>query len=259
MREFWTIVLFQSGYNTNLVLIGASILGCVAGVVGVFIVLNKRALVSDAASHATLPGICLAFLGAYGLDLEAGRSLSVLLIGAALTSVLGLLAIQWIVENTRLPEDTAIGSVLSVFFGLGLVLLSVIQHTPGGSKAGLDSFLLGQIASLTRPEVILIGVVGLGVLMICGLCFKAFQVVCFDPEYSHSLGWSRKRSELAMMGLMVVVVCLGIKMVGVILIIALLIIPASAARFWTDRFATMVWLGGGFGVGSVSSVRLCRL
>ena len=249
MRELWTIVLFQAGYNTTIVLIGATILGIVAGSVGVFSVLNKRALVGDAASHATLPGICLAFLAAYGLNIQAGRSLFFLLAGAMMTSILGLLTIQWIVEKTKLSEDTAIGSVLSVFFGLGLVLLSLIQQLEGGSKAGLESFLLGQIASLTRAEVNLIAASGCLVLLGCWIGFRRFQTVCFDPEYSQSLGWSRKTSELGMMSLTVVVVGLGIKLVGVVLIIALLIIPPVSARFWTDRLQTTLWLSGVFGGG----------
>ena len=246
MSQFWTVILFQSGYNTNVVLIGASILGFIAGVVGVFIVLSRRALVSDAVSHATLPGICLAFF----VNIDGERDFGLLLIGAAATAFLGLWTIQWITQNTRLPQDAAIGSVLSVFFGLGLVLLSVIQHVPGGSKAGLDSFLLGRIASLTLSDVGLIAGVGGGIGAACVLCFKRFQTACFDPDYSESLGWSRTRSLGLMMGLMVGVVCLGITLVGVILIIALLIIPPLSARFWTNRLSTMVWLSGGFGAGA---------
>ena len=125
-EQLYTILTFQAGYNTTIVLAGVIALGISGGVVGVFSLLRKRALTSDAISHATLPGIAHAFLIISALT-GTGRNLPFLLLGAAISSILGIFAIQWIRDRTRLPEDTAIGVVLSVSFGLGVVLLSYIQ------------------------------------------------------------------------------------------------------------------------------------
>ncbi|MEO0946106.1 MAG: metal ABC transporter permease, partial [Pseudomonadota bacterium] len=158
MAEFFLSLLkaltFQAGYNTSLVLLGSAILGAGAGGIGVFVLLRKRALVSDAISHATLPGIVLAFLlGTWALG--DGRALWVLLLGAALSAGAGVLAVDWMTRRTRLTEDTAIGTVLSTFFALGIVLLTVVQSLNIGGQAGLSDFILGSTAGLVREDALL--------------------------------------------------------------------------------------------------------
>ena len=137
LAEVLSVLTFQAGYNTAIVLLGAALLGAGAGVIGVFVLLRRRALVSDAISHATLPGVALGFLAATMLGFD-GRSLPILLIGAGLSGAFGVVAVQWIRDHTRLPEDAAIGTVLSVFFGAGVVLLSYIQTLSVAGQAGLD-------------------------------------------------------------------------------------------------------------------------
>ncbi len=149
----------QLGYNATLVAIGASLLGAAAGVTGTFLFLRKRALVSDAISHATLPGVGLAFIAMVALGGD-GRALPGLLIGSAISAGIGLLAVQALVRRTRLPEDAAIGAVLSVFFGFGIVLLTVIQSMSAGRQAGLESFLLGSTAGMLRADALTIAAGG---------------------------------------------------------------------------------------------------
>jgi len=242
-----TILTFHGGYNTAVVLIGASAIGVAAGVVGVFVLLRKRALVGDAIAHATLPGVGIGFLVAYGLGLDEGRHLPTLLAGAALTGLAGALAIQWIVSHTRLPEDAAIGSVLSVFFGVGTVLFSALQGLSAGNRAGLEAFLLGQTAALGRADAELIVGAGLVVVVLALLFFKEFGLVCFDPAFAGSLGWPVGRLDLMIMALLLATVVVGLRTVGAVLVFALLIIPAVAARFWTERLGTMVLLAALFG------------
>ncbi len=249
LAEALAILTLQAGYNSAVVLTGAALLGAGAGAIGVFVYLRKRALISDAISHATLPGIALGFLVALALG-GSGRSLPALLAGAALSGLMGVLAVQWIRDHTRLPEDTAIGTVLSVFFGLGVVLLSHIQTVPAGGLAGLDSFLLGQTAAMRRDEAELIAAAALVVTLLTLLLFKEFATVSFDPGFGRALGWPVARLDLAMMLLLLAIVSIGLKTVGLVLIIALVIVPPVAARFWTERLGPMVAIAAGFGAAS---------
>ena len=239
LQELFNILTFQSGYNTNVVLLGAGLLGTAGGVVGVFSLLRKRALISDAISHATLPGITLGFLVALALT-GTGKSLPFLMVGSTLSGILGVLLVQWIKDNTRLPEDSAIGTVLSSFFGLGVVLMSYIQTLKSGSQAGLESYLLGSTASMLQSEAEMIAVSALVITLLAALFMKEFGLVCFDPDYAASRGWAVSKIDLLMMALLLAVVVIGLKTVGLILIIALVIIPPVAARFWTDRLGIMV-------------------
>ncbi|MEM1074008.1 MAG: metal ABC transporter permease [Pseudomonadota bacterium] len=236
----------QLGYNATLVTLGALLLGIASGVGGTFLFLRKRALVSDAISHATLPGIGLAFLGmvAFGGD---GRNLIGLLAGAGLSAGLGLLAVQGLTNKTRLSEDAAIGAVLSVFFGFGVVLLTVIQSLNVGQQAGLEGFLLGSTAGMLRADALIIAISAALTLGLVLLLRRPLTLAAFDPEYAAATGLNVSRTDLAMMGIVLAVTVVGLKIVGLILIVALLIIPPVTARFWTDSSDRMVMLSGVFG------------
>ncbi len=236
-------LLLQLGYNASLVAIGATLLGVSAGVTGTFLFLRKRALVSDAISHATLPGVCLAFMLMVALGGD-GRNLVGLLVGSAVSAWIGLLCLNWLTRNTRLAEDAAIGSVLSVFFGLGIVLLTVIQTMGVGRQAGLEGFLLGSTAGMLWADAVVIAIGGASTLALILLMRRPMTLVAFDPEYAAARGLPVDRIDLAMMGLVMAVTVVGLKIVGLILIVALLIIPPVTARFWTERSDRVVLLGG---------------
>jgi manganese/zinc/iron transport system permease protein len=247
--EVVRVLTLQAGYNTTVVLIGVSLLGAAAGVVGTFAVLRRRALMSDTLSHAALPGICAAFLVAVLLDLD-GRSLPVLLTGAAISGVIGTLVVQGVVRATRLPEDAAMGAVLSVFFGLGFVLLSHIQTLGTGAEGGISKFIYGQTAAMSIGEAFTIGLVALAATLAVALLFKEFRLACFDRGFAAAQGWPTSLIDLLMMALVVLVTVIGLRAVGLILIIALIIIPAAAARFWTERLSVMTALAAGIGAAS---------
>ncbi|MDU8943021.1 metal ABC transporter permease [Ovoidimarina sediminis] len=234
------------GYNATLVTIGAALLGVAAGVTGTFLFLRKRALVSDAISHATLPGVGLAFILMVTIGLD-GRNLAGLLLGSAVSAGLGLLAVSWLTRHTRLGEDAAIGSVLSVFFGAGVVLLTVIQTMSSGRQAGLEGFLLGSTAGMLFGEAVLIALGGAAVLALVLLLRRPMTIVAFDPEFAAGAGMNTTRIDLAIMGLVLAVTVVGLKIVGLILIIALLIIPPVTARFWSDRAGTVALISGAIG------------
>jgi manganese/zinc/iron transport system permease protein len=246
MMAFLDALFLQAGYNASLVAIGAGLLGFAAGSTGTFLFLRKRALVSDAVAHATLPGTALGFLVmvAFGGD---GRSLPGLLAGAALTAVIGLFVMEWITRRTRLAEDAAIGAVLSVFFGIGVVLLTVVQTVNAGRQAGLESFLLGSTAGLLYQDAVIIAVGGSLAVAALWALRRPMTLVAFDADYASSIGVNVRRVDLIMMGLVTAITVIGLKMVGLVLIVALLIIPSVTARFWTHRSAHLVWIAGALG------------
>ncbi len=253
---------FQSGFNTSLVIAGTTLLGLAAGIIGVFALLRKRSLMTDALSHATLPGITIAFLVASYLGFE-GRSLPVLLIGAAISGIIGVVCIQAILRYSRLREDAAIGIVLSVFFGAGIVGLSYIQANDASGSAGLNKFIYGQAATMQPPDVLLMGGIALAAMLATLLFLKEFSLVSFNDSFARVDGWPVGLIDLVMMGLVVLVTVAGLQAVGLILVVAMLIIPPVAARFWTERLWLLVVLAGLIGalsgyLGSVVSALLPR-
>lgn len=241
--------MFDLGYNALLVASGAALLGIAAGVTGTFLFLRKRSLVSDAISHATLPGVALGFLVMVAMGGD-GRALTGLLAGSAITAWIGLLCVSWLSRRTRLAEDAAIGAVLSVFFGFGIVLLTVIQSLSVGRQAGLESFLLGSTAGMLFSDALIIAAGGALTLGLVIILRRPMLMVAFDTDYAVATGRDVRRIDLAMMGLVMAVTVVGLKVVGLILIVALLIIPPVAARFWSDRADHVALLAGAFGGAS---------
>jgi manganese/zinc/iron transport system permease protein len=246
IENFLDALLFRAGYNSALVGLGATLLGIAAGSGGSFLFLRKRALVSDAVAHATLPGVGLAFITMVALGGD-GRSLPGLLAGSAISATFGLLAVEWITRNTRLAEDAAIGAVLSVFFGFGIVLLTVIQTLSSGKQAGLETFLLGSTAGMLYQDAVIIAGGGALCLAVVALLRRPMIMVAFDQDYAAATGLNLRNVDLAMMALVMAVTVIGLKLVGLILIVALLIIPAVTARFWTDRTDVLILIAGSCG------------
>lgn len=244
----WADVLLLRDYNTRVVVLGATLLGLGAGVVGSFTLMRKRALIGDALSHATLPGIALAFLGANAWGGDA-KSLPLLLLGAAASGVLGVAAILAIGRYTRLKQDTALGLVLSVFFGAGVALLGVAQNA-GGDAAGLESFIYGKTASMLASDAQLIGAAALLCVAISVALFKELTLLCFDSGFASSRGYPIGVLDWLLMGMVVVITIVGLQAVGLVLMIALLVIPPAAARFWTEDLRRMTWLAALFGAAS---------
>lgn len=237
---------FQLGYNATLVTVGAILLGVASGVTGTFLFLRKRALVSDAIAHATLPGVGLAFIAMSALGMD-GRWLPGLLAGSALSAFAGLVAVQWLTMRTRLSEDAAIGAVLSTFFAFGVVLLTIIQTLPSGGQAGLESFLLGSTAGMLFSDAVLIALGGALVVAMVFVFRRPMMVLSFDPHYASVRGMPEGRVDLIMMALVLAVTVVGLKVVGLIMIVALLIIPAATARLWSDRADLVVSIAGAMG------------
>jgi len=246
LELFIDALTLRAGYNSALVAIGAALLGIAGGGSGAFIFLRKRALVSDAISHATLPGVAIAFMVMVALG-GSGRWLPGLLAGSALSAAAGLLIVEWIARKTRLSEDAAIGAVLSVFFGLGIVLLTVIQTMSSGQQAGLGSFLLGSTAGMLISEAYVVAIAGAVAACLVFTLRRPMTLVAFDPEYAATTGVNVRLTDIAILALALIVTVIGLKIVGLILVVALLIIPPVAARFWTERVAWLIIIAAGIG------------
>lgn len=237
--QFHALLDQLSYYNTQIVLYGASLFAAAAGLVGTFAVLRRRALTGDAVAHAALPGVCIAFL------IAGERNLWFMLLGALISGVLGIVIISALVRFTPIREDSAIGCVLSVFPGLGFVLVQMIQtqrFSTTGSKAGLDSFILGKTASMTLVDGHLILATSVLCLIAVLLLFKEFKVIAFDASFARALGWPVYSLDLILMTLVAVAVVIGLPAVGMILAAALLILPGASARFWTDSLSWLLFL-----------------
>jgi manganese/zinc/iron transport system permease protein len=247
-REQWRRLLLVEDYNTRVVLLGTTMLGFAAGSVGSFALLRRRALMGDALSHATLPGLGVAFIAAT-LAGGDGKSLPLLLAGATVSGLVGLGVVLFLRHTTRIKEDAALGIVLSVFFGAGVAVLGVAQQSTGHA-AGLEGFIYGKTASMSAQDARLIGAAGLVVSVLCLLLFKELKLLCFDEGFAASRGYPVLLLDVVLMGLVVAVTIVGLQAVGLILMIALLVTPACAARFWTERMAIMTLTSAAIGGGS---------
>ena len=245
-------------YTLRNVALGSMLLGIVAGVLGAFAVLRKQALLGDTLSHAALPGICIAFM------LTGSRAPLILLLGAGIAGWIGTLIFLRTIKATKLSEDTMLGVVLSVFFGIGILLLTFIQQSNNANQAGLDKYLFGQAASLVARDVRLFAILGIGALLFVYFFLKEFKLLSFDPDFAASIGLPVRRLDVMLTSLLVVAVMIGLQTVGVVLMAAMIIGPATAARQWTDNLRNMLILSGAFGglagvTGAVISVQASRL
>ncbi len=248
----------ELSFTARNVLLGATMLGALGGMIGSFALLRRQSLLGDALAHAALPGVCLAFL------LTGTKSPLPLFLGALVAGLLGSLLILATVRWSRIKEDSAIGIILSVFFGVGIVLLTYIQKLPAGNQSGLDKYLFGQAATLVEDDLKVMAVLGALVLAAVLAFYKELKLLSFDPGFGASLGLPMRGLEVLLTLLLVVVVVVGLQTVGVVLIVATLITPAAAARQWTDRLGAMVLLSATIGAlagvaGSLASAMVPRL
>ncbi|GGW28841.1 metal ABC transporter permease [Arenibacter certesii] len=239
VQEYFSLVL--TDYTLRTITLGTAILGIVCGMLGSFAVLRKQSLLGDAISHAALPGIVIAFL------ITGAKTSNTLLIGALISGLIGTFWISGIIKKTHLKSDTALGLILSLFFGFGMLLLTFVQKMPDAQQAGLDKYLFGQAATLVESDVWLMAVV-MGVSLVVLIIFwKEFKVLHFDPDYSKSLGLNTYVLDVLMTTLIVMAIVIGLQTVGVVLMSAMLLAPAAAARQWTNNLGIMVFLASLFG------------
>ncbi len=228
-------------YTLRNVALGSALLGVVGGALGTFAVLRRQSLLGDVLAHAALPGICLAFW------LTGAKAPLVLLVGGGLAGWLAAWLALAVLRHTRLPEDSALGVMLSSFFGFGIALLTFIQQQDNANQAGLDQYIFGQAATIVAADVANFALLAGVALALLGLFYKEFKLITFDPGYAQSLGLPVPGLGTLLTSLVVLAVMVGLQTVGVVLMAAMLIAPAAAARQWTDRLGVMLALSALFG------------
>ncbi len=236
--------LLFTDYTLRTITLGTAVLGAICGMLGSFAVLRKQSLLGDAISHAALPGIALAFL------ITGAKDSNILLIGALVSGLIGTFWIRGMITKTHLKTDTALGLILSLFFGFGMLLLTFIQKQPNANQAGLDKYLFGQAATLMEKDVFLMVIVTGICLVILLLFWKEFKLLLFDADYTKTLGFNTRFIDIIITFFIVLAIVLGLQTVGVILMSAMLLAPAAAARQWTNKLGVMVFLAALFGAFS---------
>ena len=242
LKEYFNLVF--NDYTLRTITLGTAILGAVTGMLGSFAVLRKQSLLGDAISHAALPGIAIAFL------ITGAKDTNILLLGALISGLIGTFWIRGIVKKTHLKSDTALGLILSLFFGFGMLLLTFIQKQPNANQAGLDKYLFGQAATLVESDVWLMAIVTGLCLIVLLLFWKEFKILLFDADYTKTLGFNTKTIDVLITSFIVLAIVLGLQTVGVVLMSAMLLAPAAAARQWTNSLSKMVFLAAIFGAFS---------
>ncbi len=232
---------FLTDINAQWVLAGCVLLGMCSGILSSFAMLRKRSLLGDALAHAALPGVCVAYM------IVGERSIPAFMLGALAAGMLGAFCIQFITRHSRIKEDAALGLVLSVFFAIGIVLLTFILNSSGGNKAGLKTFIFGQAAAMVGRDVYIMAFCAFAVIVFSLLLYKEMKLLCFDTGFADSLGFSSAWLDAMLNILIVLIVVIGLQAVGVVLMVAMLITPAAAARYWTDRLHRMTLLSALFG------------
>jgi manganese/zinc/iron transport system permease protein len=244
MHTLANLIIERLGVNALYVFLGVIALSVTSSIIGCFAFLRKQALMGDALSHAVLPGICIAFL------LSHQKNPWILFAGAGATAALGAWTVYAITTYTRCKPDSALAITLSVYFGLGIVLLTYIQQTGNAAQSGLDRVLFGQAASLLKEDVITIVIVSLVILVGVALVYKPLKILCFDPLFAHSIGINVQKYDMLLYVGLVLAVAVGLQTVGVVLMAALLVTPAAAARYWTNHLVTMLLVAAFFGAVS---------
>ncbi len=247
--NFWESFIeffsFQDA-NINNVLLGTLMLSFTCGIVGVLVVLNKKALIVDAVSHSILPGICIGFM------LSGVKNPIYLIAGGMTAGTVAVYLVDWIAKSSRIKKDAAIAITLSVLFSVGVILLNIIQHSGNSNQSGLSDFLFGKAATIVSSDLYVFGVMCAIVLAIIPLFYQHFKIALFDKGFATTIGLNDKLIQGLISGLIIISTAIGIQTVGIILMSALIITPASSAFFWTNSFKKSIFLSGTFAV--ISSI-----
>lgn len=234
-------------YDFLVVASGTVILAIVSALIGCFSVYKRQSLVGDAVGHATYAGIIASFM------VFMTRDPLLLMIGAMIAGALAYGLIQLLNRFSPIGLDAILASVLTGFFGLGMVLKTYIQGHPvyaQVSQAGLRTYIFGSAAFMMKEDVRLIAVCGIVTLLLLYLFFKELVVSVFDRDFAKSIGIRQSVVDGLLLVIMITFIALGLKSVGAVLISSLLIIPCVAANQHSERLSGILLIASAVGGGS---------
>lgn len=211
------------------------IIGISSGILSTFAVLRQQSLLGDAIAHAVLPGLCISFM------ITLTKHSVFLLIGGLTSGLIGTFIIYLMTRYTIIKSDTAMGIVLSVFFGAGLFLLTIVQRIPTARQSGLDTFLFGNASSMLVSDLWVMGTCLAGITCMTILFWKELKSAIFDSEFCTSIGIPVHKMNILLTIMLVVTIVIGLQCIGVVLMSALIIAPGVSARQWSNRLSGMVF------------------
>jgi len=221
----------------------AGLLAAVAcGIIGTYVVVKRMTFISGGVSHASFGGIGL------GYYLSHYISWMTPVIGALIFTIASALGIGMVVRRSRLTEDTAIGIMWSIGMAIGIIFIGI---TPGYIISDLFGYLFGNILIVPTSDIIMMIILDMIIISVVVLLYKEFFALSFDQEFSTAIGIPTERLYLILLGLIALTVVLLIRVVGIILVIALLTIPSATARQYTHSMKNMMWLSILVGMASV--------
>lgn len=255
---------FFSDHTFRMVFFGTMTIGFVAGALGSFAYLRKQSMISDVISHSALPGTLAAFLFSVVILGSDGRNMLALIVGAVIVGTMAVVFTQWIVNNSKVHVDSAMAVTLSLFFGVGMLLMRIVADGTFPGKGGIQDYLFGNASTITKEDLYTSLAVGGMALAIVAVFWKEFAVRTFDPVHAHMMGVRGPLIDTLMFGSIVIASVIGVRAVGLVVMIAFVITPPAAARQWTSRLGSMVILSGtigalGSGIGAYLAVSLGKV
>ncbi|MEZ4949262.1 MAG: iron chelate uptake ABC transporter family permease subunit [Saprospiraceae bacterium] len=214
--------------------------GLTCGVLGCFIVLRNMALIGDALSHAVLPGVVVAFM-------ILGYNILGFFVGSVLAGLLTAVGITWIQQNVKTKNDAAIGIVFTAMFSIGVMGISWISKNEG-VHLDLKDFLFGNVLGVSNQDLWLTLAISIYVLVSIVVFYRYLFVSTFQPTIAQTMGISVKVIHYFLMLLLSFVVVAALQTVGVILVVAMLITPASTALLISDRLHKVIFIAGLMGL-----------
>ncbi|QRV02311.1 metal ABC transporter permease [Arcanobacterium phocisimile] len=259
-----SIIEFFSDHTFRMVFFGTTVIGFVAGALGSFAYLRKQSMISDVISHSALPGTLAAFLFSVVIIGTDGRNMLALITGAVIVGTFAVLFTQWIVRNSKVHLDSAMAVALSLFFGLGMMLMRIVADAPLPGKGGIQDYLFGNASTITREDLYTSLAVGGLALAMVALFWKEFAARAFDPTHATMMGINGKLIDTLMFATIVIASVIGLRAVGLVVMIAFVITPPAAARQWTTRLSSMVIVSAligaiGSGIGAYLAVSLGKV
>ena len=256
-----SLIEFLGTHTYRMVLFGTMTIGLVAGALGSFAYLRKQSLMSDVISHAALPGTLLAFLAAVLIWGADGRNMMTLMVGAIIVGTCAVLIANAVSRHSKIRIDTAMAVSLTVFFGGGMLLMRLIANGSFPGKGGIQDYLFGNASVVTRADLFASIAVGAVAVVIMLVFWKEFAIRTFDPDFAAVLGYRARTIDTLMFTTIVIATVIGVKAVGLVLMVAFVVTPPAAARQWTRTLPGMVTLAAvfgavGSGVGAYLSISL---